>query len=372
MARGSRRSTPDLEWRPGGEFTVGAEDELFLVDPRARLLGTAAAPLVAALSARAPTGTVKGEIFVDEVELETPVCSDAGGVHEALRSLRRSLTAEGVRSMAVGVHPSAELRTADLAASPRYDRLGEEFAGLLRTPTAAFQVHVGVPDHASALRVYRGLRNRLSVFRALAAGSPYWHARDSGLACVRPAILRSYPRTTMPPALAGWEEYEEAIETSLWAHEVPDYSYVCWELRPQPRLGTIEVRVMDAQSSLERAAGLTALVQGLARHAVEAPDNDDLPDEVVLANDLRACRHGLEATVIDVDKARRSVRELAANVLDDARKQLAADGLDGPLEAVQAILADPPEYARQRDLCEREGMPALLADLVARTADVDG
>ncbi len=380
MSRGSRASStevsgpgvPCLEWHPGGEFTVGGEDELLLVDQRGQMLGPAAAPLTATLSNRGTHGTLKGEIFVDELELETPVCSDAEEVRQSLKHLRRSLITEGVRPMAVGLHPSSGFGSVDISTSRRYDRIGDEFAGLLRTPTAAFQVHVGVPDPPTALKVYRGLRNRLSAFRALAAGSPYWHARDSGLACARPAILRSYPRTTMPPVLRSWDEYVAAIGLAMWAHEVPDYSYVCWELRPHPRLGTVEVRVMDAQSSLARAAGLTALVQGLARHAVEFPDPDDLPDEVVLANDLRACRFGLEATVVDAGRSRRPMREVAARALDDARKQLAPDGVDGPLDAVQAILVEPPEYVRQRAVCEREGMPALLADLVARTADVDG
>jgi glutamate---cysteine ligase / carboxylate-amine ligase len=73
-----------------------------------------------------------------------------------------------------------------------------EFAGLFRTPTSAFQVHVGLPSPQTALLAYRGLRNRLSVLRALGAGSPYWHGRDSGLASAHSAIMRSYPRTTAP------------------------------------------------------------------------------------------------------------------------------------------------------------------------------
>ena len=151
---------------------------------------------------------------------------------------------------------------------------------------------------------YQALRNRLPVLRALAAGSPYWHGRDSGLASSRSAILRSYPRTTMPPALRNWEQYVQTVTRQMRAAEVPDYTYVCWELRPHPRLGTIEVRVMDAQPSLARIAGLTALVQGLARHAAEVPDRDDLPDDVLVANDFAACRYGLEARVVDPDGSR--------------------------------------------------------------------
>ena len=373
FAAPEQRAAAVPAWRPGGAFTLGAEDEVLLVDENGLLLGEAARPAVASLQKIVPLeGALGGEIFVDEIELRTPVCADAEELMHALGAMRRSLVLTGTRLMAVGVHPSADFGTAVMSTSSRYDRLGAEFAGLLRTPTAAFQVHVGLPDVDAAMLVYRSLRNRLSVFRALAAGSPYWHGRDSGLACARPAILRSYPRTTMPPALRTWQEYEETIGRQMSASEVPDYTYVCWELRPHPRLGTLEVRVMDAQPSLVRAAGLAALVQGLARHAVEVPDRLDLPDDVVLANDFAACRHGLDTTVLDLDGSRRPLREVAAGMVEDARRALAPDGLDGPLEIVLAMLVDRAEHVRQRDLCEHRGMPALLADLVVRTADVDG
>jgi carboxylate-amine ligase len=273
--------------------------------------------------------------------------------------------------MAVGVHPAAPFGEAPTTTSPRYDTLGAEFAGLLRTPTAAFQVHVGLPDPETALAAYRGLRNRLSVFRALAAGSPYWHGRDSGLACSRAAILRSYPRTTMPPALRSWDEYVEKVDRLIHVEELADYTYVCWELRPHPRWGTVEVRVMDAQHSLARAAGLAALVQGVARHAVEQPDLDDLPDEAVLANDFRACRYGLDASILDPEGSRRPMRDVVWRALEEAERMLRPDGLQEPLKRLRSMLTDPPEYARQRDLCRQHGVPALLADLVARTAQND-
>ena len=367
------RASPVPAWQPGGAFTLGAEDEVLLVDENGRLLGAAARPALASLrEVVRGRGAIVGEVFLDEVELQTPVCSDAEQLMRALGAMRRSVALAGTRLMAVGVHPSADFGKAVIATSPRYDRLAAEFAGPLRTPTAAYQVHVGLPDADTAMVVYRALRNRLSVFRALAAGSPYWHGHDSGLACARSAILRSYPRTTMPPRLSGWQEYVETIERQMSVAEAPDYTYVCWELRPQPRLGTVEVRVMDAQPSLERAAGLAALVQGLARHAVEVPDRVDLPDDVVLANDFSACRHGLETTILDLGGSRRPLREVAAGAIEDARRLLAADGLDGPLEGVRAMLVEPPEHVRQREVCEQHGMAALLADLVSRTVDVDG
>ena len=110
--------------------------------------------------------------------------------------------------MAAGVHPTARARRCGddrhvLALRPHRRRV----AGLLRTPTAALQVHVGLPDEEALMLAYRGLRQRLPLLRALAAGSPYWHGLDSGPATSRSAIMRSYPRTTVPPLLRSWDDY---------------------------------------------------------------------------------------------------------------------------------------------------------------------
>jgi carboxylate-amine ligase len=274
--------------------------------------------------------------------------------------------------MAVAVHPSAPLGGACFVPSPRYDAIIAEYAGLLRTPTAALQVHVGLPDTETLMLAYRGLRHRLPLLRALAAGSPYWHGVDSGLASSRAAILRSYPRTTVAPLLRSWEEYVERTESLVAAAELADHTYVWWDLRPRPELGTLEVRVMDAQPSLARVAGLTALVQGMARRAVEAPDPDDLSDDVVGVNDHRAAREGLDPRVVDVDGSVRPLRVVAGQALAEAREALAGDGLDAPLEVVEEMLRQPGEPARQRVVLTTGGMPALLADLVARTVDLEG
>ncbi|WP_165807192.1 carboxylate-amine ligase [Nocardioides currus] len=355
--------------RPGGDFTVGVEEELMLVDDEGVLLGRAAVDVVDRLRASDPAaGIVTGEIYADQVELNSLVCAGAEDVLRSVRVLRGRLCAAGARTMAVGVHPTAALGTAVLTTSPRYDAILEEYAGLLRTPTAALQVHVGVPDATTAMLAYRGLRARMPLLRALAAASPFWHGVDSGLASTRSAILRSYPRTTVPPLLRSWEEYVARTTALMRAAEASDHTFVWWDLRPRPLLGTLEVRVMDAQWSLSRVGGLTALVQGIARRTATCPDRGDLSDDVLAVNDHQVARHGLEARVADLDGVVRPLREVAARVLAEVRAELAPDGLDAPLDDLDELLAGQTEPERQRRLVASDGLPGLLADLVGRTA----
>ena len=358
---------------PGGELCVGVEDELMLVDDAGELLGERGVPLVAELQRRhTGPGAVLGEVYADQVEVTTPVCRGGDEVLAHLTELRSSLVSGGARILSAGVHPTAELGGAVTVSSARYDRIVDEFAGLLRTPTAALQVHVGLPDEETAMLAYRGLRHRMPLLRALAAGSPFWHGVDSGLATSRSAIIRSYPRHQPAPLLRTWEDHVVRTEALVAASEAPDDTYVWWDLRPRPLLGTLEVRVMDAVPSLSLVAGLTALVQGMTRRAVEAPDPVDLSDDVLAVNDHRAARHGLETRIVDVDETLRPVREIAARAVADARAVLRRDGLDAPLDAIEAMLREPAEPDRQRKTVATAGMAALLGDLVARTSDLDG
>jgi len=356
---------------PGGDFTVGAEEELLLVDEQGSLLGDAGGEVVSTVAARCVgAGQVTGEIFIDQVELSTEVCEDANGIGDCLQRFRRAVADSGALAMAVGVHPASPFGETRSVHSERYETILDEFAGLFRTPTSAFQVHVGVPDPDTAITVYRGLRNRLALFRALGAASPFWHGRDSGLASARSAIQRSYPRCTVPPVLRSYEEYEWRMRQIVAAAGAPDYTHVWWDLRPQPRLGTLELRVMDARPSVSQCVALTALAQGMARHAAEAPPSVDLPVEVLQENDFRAYRYGLEARVLDVDGFVKPLRQLAHEAVEDARDVLAGDGLDEPLSEVAAMLDAPLECERQRRVHAAGGMPALLEGLVTDTMDV--
>ena len=82
---------------------------------------------------------------------------------------------------------------------------------------------------------------------------------------------------------------------------IADPSFLWWDVRLQPRFGTVEVRIMDAQTTVEDVAALVALVQSLARLEFERPSSAEeefTPVEVVEDNRFLAARDGMEALLI--------------------------------------------------------------------------
>jgi carboxylate-amine ligase len=347
-------------------FTLGVEEELHLVDPVTWRLVPDAARVLAALDL--PERAAGHEAFAAQVELRSPISAGVDQAAGALARGRAALLAAGATPLAAGLHPDAAAGDATLTDLERYARVKDDMRGLIqRTPEAALHVHVGVPDPAAAVRAFNGLRLHLPLLGGLAASSPFWFGRDSGLASARWAVVMAYPGRGVPRAFAGWEDYCETLAAAVAAAGAEDYTHVWWDVRLHPRLGTVEVREMDVQTSLVDAAGLSALVHCLARRWVddEAPA---LPAEALRWSAFRAARDGLDAELVAPDGAVRPLRELAAAALADARAVAGELGAEGALREVERVLREGGGAARARDVHARAGMDGLLADLVARTA----
>ena len=256
------------------DFAIGVEEELILVDPRARALSHTGVDVLARMgdADASAEGFAHPDTYSALVELASPVARDAGEGVAALSALRARVRAAGGTVIGAGIHPDGAFGDVVHVDEPRYHRIVEQLQGLIRrTPTCALHVHVGMPDAETAIRVFNGLREHLPLLQALAANSPFWHGRDSGLATARAQLFRGYPRAEIPRAFDSYDDYAETVAGVVAAGDLPDYTFLWWDIRPHPRLGTVEVRAMDSQSALWSAAGLAALVHGLARAEAQEP-----------------------------------------------------------------------------------------------------
>jgi carboxylate-amine ligase len=348
------------------DFSVGIEEELLLVDSTSHELAHASGELLAAM--RLDERSSRHDLYEAQIELSSPVSGNAGEAIASLNELRRSLREAGGTAIGAGLHPAARFGDVRIVNAERYERERERLRGLVdRTPDCALHVHIGMPDPETAIRVCNGLREHLPLLEALAANSPFWHGRDSGFASARRILRRGFPRVDIPSAFRDFAEYEEVVQEAMAAAEVDDYTFVWWEVRPHPRFGTVEIRAMDSQSSLASAAGLAALVQGLAKHLAESAANATVRREVIAEASFRAGRDGIAATLPGGDSLE-PVREIAAGVLGLVQPHARELGSDAPLEEIERILREGNGAARQRAAHAGGGIPAVLEQLVGETA----
>jgi carboxylate-amine ligase len=346
------------------DFAIGVEEELILVDPATHGLRNDAAGVLERMPGEAPMGEAKPDTYAAMIELATTVLRSADEGARALSCLRALARDADATVIGAGIHPDAAFGDVEHFDAPRYDRIVDQVRGLLsRTPTAALHVHVGMPDAETAIRVFNGLREQLPLLQALAANSPFWHGRDSGLATARSVLFRGYPNAEIPRAFSSYDDYAATVAGVVAAGELDDYSFMWWDIRPHPRLGTVEVRAMDSQSDLRSVAALAALVHGLARAEVDAPPRAWMARETLMQASFTASRDGLRARV-PVDGSLRAVDEAARMAL--ARVRPYADELDcaDALQHVERILAEGNGADRQRAAHARGGMPAVLDLLV--------
>ncbi|MBV9213841.1 MAG: YbdK family carboxylate-amine ligase [Actinobacteria bacterium] len=353
----------------GSELTVGIEEELLLVDRETRRLTPVAAEVLARMGA--DPGAASHEAYAAQIELRSPPSRTAAEAAASLRRARASARAAGATLLGAGLHPTAAQDGIEIVDEERYRRVARAMRGLFgRTPESALHVHVGMPDREAAIRAFQALREELPLLQGLTASSPWWFGRDSGMASARYALVRAYPGRGVPPAFDDFEAYERHVEQAIAAAEVDDYTLLWWDIRPHPRLGTIEVREMDAQASLDAAAAVAALIQAVAATAVDAPSQAvPSPSEALAWSCFRAARDGLDAAVLH-DGAMTPLREVARDTLGRVRPAARSLGCEDGLEGVERILREGGAAERQRAAHARGGLDALLDHLVEETARV--
>jgi carboxylate-amine ligase len=353
------------EFGSGKPFTVGVEEELFLVDPvtgRQTNASTAVHQRMGQVD-----GAVARELHACQLELITDVCASAGEAVDALRSMRRAVLATGAGLLGAGTHPSALEGEAEITDKDRYARIRELLGDAVATPVGGLHVHIGMPDAETAIRAFNGLRRYLPLLVALAANSPFRHGRDTGLASAREVTIRGWPRSGVPRAMRDFADFRASTELLTRAADVPDYTWFWWKLRPHPRLGTVEIRALDVQSSLDDTAALVALTHCLGRHTAVADPEPDPPGEVLEEAVFRAARYGIQAMLPDAAGRLEPVGELLDRALAAAGGYARELECTEQLELLPALLERGGGAGRQRATHDVAGMDALLRELTAVT-----
>jgi carboxylate-amine ligase len=354
--------------------SVGVEEELLLVEPES----SAPAPIAHdVLRLHAGDDRFAPELRSSQIELVTPVCISPSDAEREIRSARADLAravAGRARPVAVGAHPTAA-EPGPIFDLPRYRAVTAQAPLAARELlTCGMHVHVGVGDAVASLAVYDGMRTHLPLLGALGANSPFHRGSDSGVASIRARLNTTLPRSGVPPAFASWDDYEEFLRWGAADQLISDASYHWYDLRLNPRQGTVELRVFDAQTDPADAAALAALTQALAswllaRHEAGEP-MDLIPTHRIAESAWLAARDGTAGALVDLHTGERvPTTDLVERLLVLVAPLACPTDADRMITRVRG-LARRCGAERQRLLAAGTDLEGLVDALATRTVDL--
>jgi carboxylate-amine ligase len=354
----------DTNFGRSAPFSLGVEEEFQLLSAESYELVSRYDEVA---EAAGPDKQIKPELMQSVLEVATGISGTVAEAIEDARRLRariRDAAAEGETVIAsAGTHPFSRWEHQEITDEPRYLGLLEKMQWVAeRELIFGLHVHVGLPTADEAIAVANGLRTWLPELLAISANSPFWQARPTGLASTRTKVFEAFPRSGLPPAFGSFEEFELVVERGVKTNSFGDYTYIWWDLRPHPRLGTIEVRICDAQTRLEGTAAIVALIQSLVATLAERFERGGAaalpvqPATLIDENKWRAVRYGLDGELVDLERdTERPAREAVGALVELARPAADRLGCRSELNEVEAILRRGTGADEQLLVHEREG-----------------
>jgi carboxylate-amine ligase len=364
---------------PEDDFTIGVEEEFFLVDRTTRAL-VPVAPAVLPEARVLAGDDVQFELQQAQIETSTRVCHTLDEVRQELRRLRHALAdataGSGCAIVSSGSHPLDFEEASRVTREPKYLQLERDYRLVTHEQmVAGCHVHVGLTDPEAVIQVMNRARPWLAVLLALTANSPFWKGRDSGYASFRTEVWRRWPTAGIPEAFASRAEYDEVVDALLAVDGIDDPARIYWDVRPSARFGTLEFRIADAGLTVDEVVMTAGLVRGLVRSChsqVVAGEPLPLPrPELLRAAAWRAARYGVAGTLIDLDACRAvPAPAMVESLLAFVRPALEEAGdLDKVSAQVETVLDGGTGAERQRRaFASRHRLEDVVDFLVAETA----
>ncbi|HXV57898.1 MAG TPA: carboxylate-amine ligase [Gaiellaceae bacterium] len=332
-------------------FTLGVEEEYMLLDPDSFDLVQHVDTVLTVAKDGEFDERVSPELMQSVLEISTPVCKTAADVDHELRRLRahvaQAARTQGLRVGSAGTHPFSLFERQRITARDRYRNLVDQLQYVARRELIfGCHMHVAVDDADKAIGVMSALLVHLSELLALSASSPFWRGEPTGLSSSRQMVFAAFPRSGPPPRFSGYEDYAEVVGQLEKTGCIADYTHIWWDIRPHPRFGTIEVRVMDAITRVEETVAIAAFVQALVKYYSELYDaGKELPSYhriLVTENKWLGARYGLEAPVMDLATGRRNrvpIAQLIRRALREVEPHARELGSERELEGIRDILS---------------------------------
>ena len=275
-----------------------------------------------------------------------------------------------------GTHPFARWEDQRIVGAPRYRDLISALRFVARQELIfGMHVHVGMDDAEKAIYVANGMRVHVAVLLALSANSPFWRGDRTWLLSTRTPIFRQFPRVGMPPAYTDWDDWQSTVDFMVRSGVMADYTYLWYDVRPHPNLGTVEIRCCDSQTRVEHTVALTALIQAMVSELAERFDAgkplSDYPWQMLDENKWLAARHGLDGEIVDLPSSDKvGTKALTRRLLERLTPYAQDLGSEGALEGIRDLLERGNGASRQIVVYEaNHDLNEVMAEIIAAAAE---
>ncbi|MEX2581633.1 MAG: YbdK family carboxylate-amine ligase [Gemmatimonadota bacterium] len=352
------------------EFTLGVEEEYQLICADTADLTSRASRVIATDW----SGDITPETQETTVEIGTRVCDSAADLGRELRRLRfqvaTAAAAEGLCTVAAGLHPFSRWTEQTQTEGERYDRIIDRYGQVMRSEHIfGMHIHVAVPEQVDRALLMNDVRAYIPHLLALAASSPIFEGEETGYASYRTILNRRLPHTGPPPRFGSEDELRAYLALLLSTGCIDDEYTIYWSIRAHPEYPTVEFRVTDACPRVEDAVAIAALTRAIvaAAAAGELPASDhpfsgSAADALLASNEWQAARYGLEATLVDPagDAGKRTLVDSVGQLLESVGPVAERLGDVDALAGVGTILARGNGADRIRDrLSSGDELPEL-------------
>jgi carboxylate-amine ligase len=356
------------------ELTLGAEEELHLIDLESRSLSARAPQVLSKL----PGGNYSAEIQRTTVETNTEVVSSLGELRSELVRLRRGLAevaaGEGLGIASAGTVARSAFADFELTSTGRYGRMQEQYRLLVDEQLiCGLQIHVGVSNRDLAVQIMQRVARHLPVLLALSASSPFWNGQDTGYSSIRTIIWQRWPSAGSTGPIDSAQEYDDLLDDLINSGVIADRKMAYFDVRPSAHAPTLELRVCDACPIVDDAILIAGLFRAMVRAAeheiAEARPFVPFPAPIHRSAIWRAARGGLTGELLDDTRHPRPIPATQAvrGLLERLRPFLAELGdLDEVEQLMETTLARGNSADRQRAAMAERGE---LDDVVQLVVD---
>lgn len=344
--------------------TLGIEEEYQICDPATGDL----VPRVNELMARADESLrphLAYDLIQGLIEATTGISESVDEGIADLAGKRRLVQsyaeAEGCTLGITGAHPYADPHETVFVDNESYRWVRSQLRYVARRNlTFGMHVHVGVDDAERAIYIANRMRRWIGPLIAVAANSPFLDGVDTGWDSSRSFAFGTFPRSGVPPLLAGWDHYEQVMSGLTAATSIEKPRHIWWNVRVHPMFGTVEIRSFDVQMSLARTAAIVALCQALVvtygnrhREGEPAPEQERT---FIEDGRFKGMRFGLDGTVVDSESGEAMpIRTQAYEMIDVAEEAAADLGTGKHLARLREIIESGNGASYQRRVMEELG-----------------